>query len=211
LFELAREIGITFRDVDGFDQAVKEGVADKDGNSRKPAKVSSYMYEGEFGLQRYGYVKGVMHAVLDHVRVTNISDYMDRGVLPCVVVPRDLIFVQGAHVFSRLQPHRPRMAQPVRGVRNANGVQVTFVLDRSEATSMSAWSLWLSGRKSVGSLILVRSLEKSEGKLHIQGTVLGIRSATERLKTRNYEMSLYVSGIPQRRDFEDEYQAIPEG
>lgn len=209
LFELAQTAGIDFNDLDGFRQAVAMKLCDIDGRNIRPARIQNYMYEGGFGIQRYRYMKSVMHALLEHTRITNISDLLDRGTLSTLVGPGDLVFVQGAHYFKRVDSGR-RIAKQTHGRRSANRVEIKFVFDRSEATSMSAWSLWLSGRQNVGSVLLVKSLAKSKDKLQILGTIIGIRAATNELKKRSYEIGLYKSGIPQRRELasEEEFIAI---
>jgi hypothetical protein len=161
------------------------------------------MYADSDRMQLYRYVLGILHAVLNNAVVRNISDLLDRGAIGCLVLPGDLVFVQGVHTFSPIHPALVGN-ELTSGVRKANGVFVSFVFDLVEATSVSAWSLWLRGQKHVGSLVRVQSLRRQDGKLHLEGTVLAIRSAAAGLKERIYEFHLYQSGIPQHRENEDE-------
>lgn len=86
--------------------------------------------------------------------------------------------------------------QAVRARRSANRVEITFDFDRREATSNSAWTGWLRGAQDIGSLVQVKTLRRGdEGKLHIIGTVIGMRNAMEGLKTRTYETGLYKAGL----------------
>lgn len=201
LFDLAHDIGINIVGVQGYQQALGAGVCDANGTVTKKVDPSDFMYSDSDGRPLYRYVKNVLRAVLEHANLRNLSDHLDRSVLRAVIVENDLIFVQGVHSFTDLEP-APGGRQPTRGVRSVNHVEVSFVFDRVEATSMSAWSLWLRGRNNVGSLIQVKQLERKDGGLQIAGTILAICASAEGLKERMYELSLYQSGIPQRRHLE---------
>lgn len=136
----------------------------------------------------------MLYALLAHATVRNISDDLDRGVLKTLVLEGDLIYVQGLHVFSDVQP-APGKAQPVNGRRSANKVEIAFVFDRREATSTSSWTDWLRGSHGVGSLLQVKRLDRNGDRLRISGTVIAIRTALEGLKERAYEVGLYKSGL----------------
>jgi hypothetical protein len=137
---------------------------------------------------------GLLRAVLAEAPLRNISDYLDRGVLGCLV-PGDVVFVQGLHTFSPQNP-APAGSQLSRGQRSANRVVVSFVFDLSEATSSSAWSTWLRGTGNVGCLLRVQRLSRLGSKLHIECTVLAIRSSYGELKQRMYELHLLESNLP---------------
>ena len=62
------------------------------------------MYVDSDRMQLYRYMKAMLYALLDNATVCNISDDLDRGVLQSLVVPGDLVYVQGWHVFSDVQP-----------------------------------------------------------------------------------------------------------
>jgi hypothetical protein len=136
------------------------------------------MYADSDRTQLYRYMKASLYALLEKTTVRNISDDLDRGVLNVLLVPGDLIYVQGLHTFTEIRP-APGNGQPVRGTRSANKVEVSFVFDRREATSASAWLEWLHGNHGVGSLIQVKQLERSNGRLHVSGTVVAMRTALE--------------------------------
>jgi hypothetical protein len=194
LFELAQGGGITLTDLPGFAAALHVNVCDDAGAVVKAADSGSYMYADSDRTPLYRFTTSVLRAVLASAIVRNISDELDRSVLNCVIVPGDLVFVQGLHNFADTQP-APAGTQLVKGTRSANRVEISFVFDRAEATSSSAWSIWLRGRQSVGSLVHVKRLERAGGKLHVMGTVLAIRTALEGLKERMYELSLYEAGL----------------
>lgn len=203
LFELAQELGINPRSASGYSEALAAGVCDRAGTVTKRASADGFMYADSDRMQLYRYVTAVFRSVLKGAVVWNISDHLDRGSLGLTVVPGDLIFVQGRHIFSQQRP-APDGVQLSKGMRSANRVTVEFVFDLAEATSVSAWSNWLRGQQNVGSLIQVRQIQRVEGKLLITGTVLAIRSAVASLKDRMYEQRLYEAGIPQRREEADE-------
>lgn len=209
LFELAQELGVVPESVPGYQQALAAGACDQAGAVVKKTSPGSFMYADSDRMQLYRYVTGLFRAVMQDAVVRNISDYLDRGLLGNMVVRGDLVFVQGLHTFSPQRP-APLGTQLINGSRAANGVAVNFVFDLAEATSASAWSLWLRGRQSVGSIIQVKQLQRVDGKLHLNGTVLAIRSAASGLKERMYEQRLYEAGIPQRREAaaEDEFSGF---
>ena len=201
IFELANDNAIELVDIPGFTQAKNAGVIDSEGNVTKGAEGGSFIYRDADGRPLYRYVKGVLTEVLAQAIPRNVSDHLDRSVMRALIVPNDIIYVQGLHRFKALE-ERPQGCQLMEGVRSANNVKVRFVFDRAEATSMSAWSIWLTGQNSVGSLIQVRKLERQDGRLEITGTALAIRNNADGAKERMYELSLYKSGIPQRRELE---------
>lgn len=162
-------------------------------------KDSYYMYEGSEILMMHYYTKSIMEKVLKKSVVINISDYMDKGTIPNLLANGDLIFVQGAHSFKKLTKSYQGQNQTTSGERSANKVTVKFTIDKWEALSSSAHSTWLSGRVSAGTLLQVRSLEREDGKLVIQGTAIGIANGWHDLKTRDY-----MSHVGRFIDYEEE-------
>jgi hypothetical protein len=102
--------------------------------------------------------------------------------------------VQGRYSFGECGPATVD-SDPVIGKRCVNSVEIQFVLDRNEGTSVSARSLWLKGSIEVACLIKVNRRERVMQKMVITGTVLAIRNAHPDLKTRDYDINLYKSGL----------------
>ena len=202
LYELALELGLAVAALPDLPAAVAAGVCRPDGTVSKAADAGSFMYADSDRAQLFKFMLGLLRAVLAEVPLRNISDYLDRGVLGCLV-PGDVVFVQGLHIFSPQRP-APAASQLSRGQRSANRVVVSFVFDLSEATSSSAWSTWLRGTGNVGCLLRVQRLSRLGPKLHIECTVLAIRSSYGELKQRMYELHLLESGLP-LRDEDDQY------
>lgn len=194
LLELAVAVGVDLTEVPGYSAALRAAVCDQDGNIIKATEPESFMYVDSDCMPLYRYVKNMLYALLDHATVRNISDDLDRGVLKTLILEGDLIYVQGLHVFSDVQP-APGNAQPVNGRRSANKVEIAFVFDRREATSTSSWTDWLRGSHVVGSLLQVKRLDRDGDRLRISGTVIAIRTALKGLKERTYEVGLYNSGL----------------
>lgn len=201
LYELALELGVDISAIPGFPAALNARVCTCDGTITKVAIPGSFMYADSDRMSLYCYARGMLRAVLAEAVIRNISDHLDRGLVGCLVVPGDIVFVQGAHTFSPVRPS-PTGSELARGIRKANGVSVSFVLDLAEATSTSAWAVWLRGQGIVGSLVRVQRVQRLDGKLLLEGTVLAIRSSADGLKERTYELGLYKAGIPQRREAE---------
>jgi hypothetical protein len=127
-----------------------------------------------------------MHAVLEHLTVFNISDYLDRGVLLPVIKSGDCIFIQGAHNLHRIDGRGSGPSQTSEGKRRANHVEIRFTFDQWEATSNSAFGRWLRRRQSVASLVRVGGIEHPDGQLRLTGTAIGIALDFEYLKSRDY-------------------------
>lgn len=194
LLELATQNGVVLKDIPGYERALREGVVDVEGMAIKSAAANSFMYIDSDRMALYGYMKEALHGLLAIATVRNISDELDRGTLKSLVLTGDLLYVQGTHSFVDLEGS-PLPARAVRGSRSANKVEVVFDFDRREATSMSAYTGWLSGRRNVGSLVHVKEIERVGDKFRVIGTVISMRTPLEELKTRTYEDGLYKSGL----------------
>ena len=186
LFELASSFKIKLKRLDHYEAASVAGLLNSDGMLRTRSEMSSYMYDDGKGQPLYFYVREVMHAVLEHLTVFNISDYLDRGVLLPVIKSGDFILIQGAHNFQRIDGRDSGPGQTSEGKRRANHVEVCFTFDRWEATSNSAYCRWLRRRQSVASLVRVGGVEHEDGQLRLAGTVIGIALAFDNLKLRDY-------------------------
>jgi hypothetical protein len=211
LYELAIELGVDVAAEPNLAAAVAAGVCRPDGTVSKAAAAGSFMYADSDRGPLFRFMLGLLRAVLADAPLRNISDYLDRGVLGCLVTG-DVIFVQGLHTFTPQSP-APVGSQLSRAKRSANRVVVSFVYDLREATSSSAWSTWLRGTGNVGCLLRVQRLSRLGPKLHVECTVLAIRSAYRELKQRTYELRLLESGLPERNEegSEDELAELDKG
>jgi hypothetical protein len=195
LFELAVNVGVTFKLLDGYKTAVALRHCDRGGQLLPRSNKTDWMYDGGDGSLLYRYVRSVLEATLAKLTVANISDDFDRGVLSVKLKPGDFVLVQGAHVFAKENSRNRRPGQTTSGSRRANRVAVEFTIDRWEATSSSAHDLWLSGRYDVTSIVRVSTLSKSKaGKLLIQGTSFAIAQGFSGFKTREYATFPYRAG-----------------
>ena len=186
LFELAQEHGVDLLKNPWLDRAHAAGLVDAGGVPLPTRTTTFYKYEGPAIVLRYAYMKHLLNELIDRIHVANISDHLDRSVVPPLVLAGDFIFVQGRHVFSPLDGVRKGIGQHYRGVRAANAVEVCFAFDRWEATSSSARSQWLSGTKAAGSLVQVKDISRIDGKLVLTGTALAVSAYTPNLKSRSY-------------------------
>jgi 5-methylcytosine-specific restriction endonuclease McrA len=201
LLELARELKVRLNKLPSFQSAFSVGAIDSMGTVMRPASGLN-IYAGAAGQIQYAYMKEMMEEVLSRIRVNNISDFFDKGVLINMVAAGDYIYVQGAHNFSN--PHDGAPAGSAsKGRRTANGVEVEFVFDQRESTSVSALSVWLTGHKVAGSLLQVRAITRVGTKVQIEGTVLGICAPLDGLKSRDYDTKLAESGLMYRDHFYD--------
>lgn len=197
IYELAIQLDLAIKTIPSLAPAVAAGVCEADGTVCKSVAPDSFMYADSDRFRLFNFMHDLLKSVLQDAAVRNISDYLDRGNLGCLV-EGDIIFVQGQHTFKPL-PSKLGNVQLSQGCRSANHVVVSFVFDLREATSTSAWSVWLRGTKNVGCLLRVQRLSRIDSKLHVEATVLAIRSANHELKQRYYEATLLESGLLQSR------------
>lgn len=203
LAELSISNGIDLTRLPGYEPTFHSGACDADGRVIQTSDPQSFMYAGLNRTQLYWYMKEMLYALPDRAFLRNISNDLDRGLLRSVVIAGDLVYLQGSHIFSDVRAPSSDV-QLVTGCRSANKVEVTFVFDRREATSTSAWTSWLRGTHAVGSLIQVKNVERTGDHLHISGTVIAMRTALQELKTRTYESGLYRSGLLGAQATDDE-------
>jgi hypothetical protein len=101
LFELASGLKINFRALPSYRAALSGKVIDEDGLLRPRAKRTLHMYDGSEGMLLYDYVRSVMEKVLTQLKILNVSDILDRGILAPLLQPGDFVLVQGAYVCVR--------------------------------------------------------------------------------------------------------------
>lgn len=192
IFETARAHNVDLTQLDGFQGARSANLCDDNGVLHESHGL---LYRASAALILQHYMTNILQASLADIRVQNISDDLDRGTLKCLIAEGELIFVQGSYTFSDLPPSSLG-EDSVSGRRQVNGVEISFVFNRNEGTSGSARNLWLRGKQNLGCLLRVNRLHKDlKGRLHIAATVLAIRSAHAELKSRFYEIGLYLSGL----------------
>jgi hypothetical protein len=187
LFELAREIGVPLPGLaraNGMDSR----LVTADGALRARSSNMEYMYTGMEGMTLYRYVRAVMNAVLKRITIYNVSDHLDRQWLGAIVKPGDFIFVQGAHTFGSQWEQESGPNQTKTGLRKANRVEIKFSFDCWEATSNSAWAVWLRGRQAAATIVRVIEVRRASTLLVIEGSALGISAPFEGLKTRDYAL-----------------------
>jgi HNH endonuclease len=196
LFELATQQGIRFENLDGYEVAFRLKMCTKDGLLLPRPKNTGWMYDGGDGRPLYSYVRDVLNTSLKKLTVANISDDLERGVVPAILSPGDFVLVQGAHISSPQNDRNQGPGQTTDGLRKANKVIVEFTFDRWEATSSSAHRRWLSGKVEVTSIIRVSTKSRTKsGKLRIPGTVMAIAQGFSGFKTREYSTYPYRYGV----------------
>jgi hypothetical protein len=187
LYEFAEHEQIDLQALAHYPDACTAGILDVHGHLVPEGRDSLYAYSGSYSPLRYYYAKELFMHVLEKLSVTNISDRLDKGNLSNTIIQNDLIYIEGAHSFKRLNTVSFGPGQLVRGRRSANSVRIEFVFDRWEATSASANTVWLSGRKVVGSFCRVGNMSRSEDKtIVIECTVLAICAELPDMRTRSY-------------------------
>lgn len=187
LFELAKQLHISFTTLEGFAAAKAHGLSDASGNLCHRDKSLSYMYDDVLGMTLYHYVRAVLEAVIERITVINFSDLLDRGTAHQLLVTGDFAIVQGAHTFARSSDKKKTgKGEVMFGTRRANNVEFRFTFDRWEATSCSAWATWLSGRQSVASIVQVKDVSREGATAIVAATIIAISNGHQSLQQRNY-------------------------
>ena len=197
LFELARSLKINLKALNGYKPSLRAGQIDAAGTLKKRTNAFGYMYEGGDGTTLYRYVRDVLEAIFSRVTILNVSDLLNRGLLAALTKPGDFILLQGLTSFSQpkraVEPSGP--GQTATGTRTANNVKVSFHIDRWEATSSSARTVWLRGSNAVATVIRLAKIEAKKGKTEVQGTALAIAHGLDEMKTREYSNMPFRRGV----------------
>jgi HNH endonuclease len=194
LHEIADHERIDLKSLPHYAEARRARVLDTSGCLVAESADSMYAYSGRNATLRYWYAKDVFLTVLDRLSVTNVSDRFDRSDLGNTVIRNDIVYVEGAYCFKQLNNVTAGPNQLTRGTRSANSVQIIFTFDRWYATSTSASSIWLTGRRAVGCFCRVGDVSRERGKIIITCTVLAICAELPGQKSRSYESN----SMPQR-------------
>jgi len=212
LHEIAKHEGIDLKSLPHYPEARHANILDTSGCLVPENADSMYAYSGPDAMLRYWYAKDLFLSVLDRLSVTNVSDRLDRSDLGNTVIRNDIVYVEGAHCFKQLNNVDSGSNQLVRGSRSANSIQFVFTFDRWYATSSSASSVWLTGRRAVGCFCRVGDVSRESGKIIITCTVLAICAELPDQRSRSYVSNF----VPPRSNFlnddvDDEELAPEEG
>lgn len=186
LISLARSNAVDPKNVDGYTVLKAQGYVDIAGQPVSQKDKQHTLYDYGDGRRVYYYMENLTNALLGKVDVINVSDFLDKTQIRALARPNDLIFLQGAHYFADLTDKIQGSGQIRKGYRQVGSVKVEYVFDAWEATSNSAWAVWLCGRQSAGSLCHVKSVDVEDGITVVKCTVLAIAFGLNELKTRDY-------------------------
>lgn len=199
LLEMAEHLEIDLTRLPGFARVLSRGWTDDEGQLSARHSLAPYLYVGGDGIVLYQYMRAVAEAVFAHTAIFNLSDDLNPGFLSRVVRAGDLILIQGRHHFRALNRQDRGPGQACAVSRQANGVRVSFTIDKWEAVANSSWSAWLSGTQLAASVTRVAAVERDERLLHLRCTGLAIGSALQGLSTRHY-----ATGAWPQRDFTED-------
>jgi 5-methylcytosine-specific restriction endonuclease McrA len=197
LFELARSLGVNPSQLPSHGPARRAGQVDSSGTLKRCSAAHGYMYEGGDGTTLYRYVRDVFEAILNRITVINISDLLDRGLLAAVVKPGDFVLVQGLHYFAgeRRRMARNGPGQTATVTRSTNGVKIVFVIDRWEATSNSARTVWLRGGHAVASVLRIINATRDGRSMKVEASAIAIAHGLDDLKKREYSSAPFRRGV----------------
>ncbi len=186
IIEIAESQNIDLKKLHNYSSVRKNGLITPSGNLIPEENEKYYSYAGRNNILRYDYAKELFLHVLKKLSIENISDRLDRSDIGSSLIPDDIIYIQGAHTFQKLNDNNTGCSQDIKATRSANNVVITYTFDRWHATSSSARSEWLSGRSAVGSICRVGRSYREDGKVIVKCTVLAICNEIPDLKKRDY-------------------------
>lgn len=186
LFDAARSAGVDITRLPAFSFACRQGLISSNGEITKKQNGEAYLYAGGETAHLFQLTEQILRTILLKMALFNISDDLDPGLINAVAEPGDLIFVQGRHFFKSISERNegPGQASLVR--RQANGVRVSFTIDRWEAVATSAWASWLRGTQRVSAILRIGAKEKDGKWLHLKCTGIALATAFEGMSTRSY-------------------------
>ncbi|WP_087130890.1 HNH endonuclease signature motif containing protein [Caballeronia pedi] len=186
LHEIASHEGIDWTSLPHYSESRRAGILDECGHLVPETTDSNYAYSGRFGSLRYAYAKDLFLTVLDRLSIADLSGFSKRGHVVASPIKNDIIYVEGAFNFKRLSRTELGPNQRVQASRLKKGVRVTFSFDRWYATSTSANSVWLTGRKVVGCFCRVGDVSRENGEIVYTCTVLAISEELSSLRDLSY-------------------------
>ena len=171
-----------------------------------------YSYEHAGGLELYGYMSELMKATLRKIRVTDVSNALDKSSLAAIAQQGDFVFLQGPFFFKRENQTKTAGKHQMRSaLRRYSDVRFSFVFDAWEATSCTSWDDRLSGRKVANVIGLVESSDVNEGLLTIRLSVLAIGSQFRNIvEPRFHPVSESVEDDWETGDSDDEAHGSPD-
>ncbi len=200
LFEAARRASVDITNLPAFSFASRQGLISPNGEITNKQNGEAYLYAGGETAHLFHLTEQTLRATLLKTALFNISDDLDPGLINAVAEPGDLVFVQGRHFFTPITERNegPGQASLVR--RQANGVRISFTIDRWEAVANSAWAGWLRGTQRVSAILRIGTKEKDGKWLHLKCTGIALATAFEGLSTRSYVWPSW----PERNESEED-------
>jgi hypothetical protein len=194
VLEMAQRLRIDLTRLTGFVGCASRGWVDERGQIAERHRDAPYMYAGGDGIVLYGYMREVVEAVCAETVIFNLSDDLDPGFLRRVVRPGDIVLVQGRHTFKSLNRVQRGPGQACAVRRQANGVRVTFTIDRWEAVANSSWAVGLSGAKQAASIVRIGEVARDGEHLRLACTGITVGSALRGLSKRYYASGTWPGG-----------------
>jgi len=180
ILRLAHQLGIDPTKSPYYDSALAQSRITPSGSPKigdTGRDNDMYSYEHEGGLELYGYMSDLIKAILRKIRVTDVSNALDKSSLGAIAQQGDFVFLQGPYYFKREDERKLKGKHQMRSaMRRFSDVRFSFVFDAWESTSCTSWDDRLSGRKVANVVGLVESSDLAEGVLTIRLSVLAIGS-----------------------------------
>jgi hypothetical protein len=203
IHEMAKELGVIFKNIPGFQEAESRNICNKSGAIIKACPPDGFLFCDQDRLPLYDYISNLFFSCMQLGNISNISDYLDKGFFSGQILPGDIVMVQGLHTYTPVTP-RPKGSEISTVLRKTNRVRIVSTINLEGATSTSSWCDWLRGQKNVCQILRVQEISRKDGNLVIEGTTLAIRSRDADFKHREYAARLWQTGLPYRHEEEDD-------
>lgn len=186
LLEMVQDLGIDLAGPPHYATRVMREWVELDGQLLARHFNRPYLYSGGDGENLYLFMRQVIRMVFERTTIFNVSDDLDPGFLRRVVRPGDLILIRGKHSFRGSTWRASGPGQLCEVDRQANGVRVSFVVDRWEAVSTSSWGAWLYGTVLAASVVRIVRVDREGELLHLRCTGIAVGSSLQGLSVRQY-------------------------
>lgn len=210
VLEMAERLGIDPTTLPEFPSVMMRGWMEADGRLADRHRDEPYLYIGGDGTALYAFMRRIVEAVIEKTAIFNLSDDLDPGLVRKVVSEGDILLVQGKHLFRSLTRRETGPGQSADVRRQANGVRLSYAVDRWEAVSNSAWAVWLSGQQPAASIVRVGTIEQDGRRLHLRCTGIALGSTLRGLATRDYLYATWREPDIEDEDLDDGWFDEPE-
>ena len=168
LLDCASALGVNLSALRGY-----RSLADDDGDRL----TRQFRWAGSMRVgndSEYSFFVSLLRAICERRDWIDLRDIWSRSEIRSVVAPNSLVVLTGHHWFKMKKGPQVAPGQMRDGHYTRRGIRLQFALDAWESTTVSSYSLHLTGGWTCTSLGIVRSVGQADGRLVVNTTCLAI-------------------------------------